>query len=260
MKKHPLAAFYLLAFALSWLGWAPHLAGSRGIAPFDHPAFSLTYLLAGLGPAIAAVAVAAASEGRQGVRQLLAPLLAWRVRWVWYLAALTGPVLLFAGATLLDALRSGVPAATKPIGPWSGVLVALLGNVLMNVWEEIGWRGFALPRLQARSQALAAACIAGVLWGLWHLPLFFIQGHPFASEPYLPWLLGIVAESILYTWLYNGARGSLLIVTLFHAAINTVGGVAYAGSYLGVTVAACVLAAAVVVGAGRSLGHRWGKG
>ncbi|HOR01085.1 MAG TPA: CPBP family intramembrane metalloprotease [Anaerolineae bacterium] len=255
MKKHPVLFFYILAFGLSWLGWAPQVAGSRGIAPFDHPAFALGLLLAALGPAIAALIVAGASEGRAGLKALLAPLLAWRVHPAWYLLALVGPVALFAGATLIDAARSGSYAGFKTLVPWYGILTALLTNLLLNVWEEIGWRGFAQQRLQARLQPLAAATLVGLLWGLWHLPLFFVRGHPFAGEPYLPWLLGIVAEAILYAWLYNGARGSLLIVTLFHAAINTVGGVAGA-SYLGVTVAACVAAAAVVVLVGRSLAYQ----
>jgi len=258
-RKHAVWLFYVLALVISWIGWAPQVAASRGVAPFTHPVFGLGYLLAGLGPALAAVIVVAWSEGRAGLKRLLAPLWAWRVEPGWYLVALLGPVVLFACATLVDSARAGRFIGWILVAPWYGVLLTLLTSLLSNVWEEIGWRGFALPRLQATYTSLMAALIVGVGWAIWHLPLSWIQGHPFGREPLLAWALGILAESVLYAWLYNRTGGSLLIVALFHAAINTVGGLAYGGSYLGVTIAAWVLAAILVAITGPSLAARRAK-
>lgn len=246
-KRYPVLSFYILAFALSWLGLVPAVAGSYGIAPFDQPAFGLYFgLFFTTGPAIAAVVVAGVTSGKKGVRNLFTPLLVWRVNFVWYLMALLGPILLFAGATLVDSVRTGAFIGLKAISPWYGMLLFLVPQLFVNVWEEIGWRGFALPRLQSRYHALTAALVVGVLWGLWHLPLFWIVGNPQSREPFITFLIGIVAQSILYTWLYNSSKGSLLIVSLFHAAINIVGGSAYAGSQLGMTVVSC-LAAIILV-------------
>jgi len=246
VKKYPVLWFYILAFLLSWLGWAPHVAASHGVEWLRHPAFQISLLLAGGGPAIAAAIVAAATGGREGLGALFRPLLRWRVGVVWYGVALLGPIVLFSGAVLWESLFAGRLAGLKAPDPWFALLPAFVTNLLLNAWEEVGWRGFALPRLQARYNALAAALTVGLLWGLWHLPLFWTQGHPFYSEPFGPWLIGITAQSILYAWLYNRAQGSLLLVSLFHAAINTVGGVLYNGSYLAVTISSC-LAAVVLV-------------
>ena len=82
--------------------------------------------------------------------------------------------------------------------------------------EELGWRGYALPRLQARHSALLASIVLGLLWGLWHLPLFLTQGDARASIPFGWWMAGIVVAAIVYTWVYNHTQGSLLIVLLLH--------------------------------------------
>lgn len=236
IKKHPLASFYILAFLFSWIGWAPHVAGSRGIAPFTHPAFRLTLLLAGGGPALAATAVTYIMDGKDGLLALYRPLKQWRVSWRWYGAALLGPVLIFGSAAVLPAVWSGTAVPLNVSSLWYAFIFLLISNLLINVWEEVGWRGFALPRWQHRYNALLSALIVGLLWGLWHLPLFFVIGHPFNSEPFTPWLVGVMADSVIYSWLYNSTGGSLFIVTLFHAATNAVGAQFYTGSHLAVTV------------------------
>jgi membrane protease YdiL (CAAX protease family) len=87
--------------------------------------------------------------------------------------------------------------------------------------EELGWRGYALPRLSAAQTPLIASIIVGILWGLWHLPLFWIRDSIQADIPIAWFMVSIVAESILYTWVYRHTQGSVLLVGLFHAAINT---------------------------------------
>jgi membrane protease YdiL (CAAX protease family) len=89
--------------------------------------------------------------------------------------------------------------------------------------EELGWRGYALPRLQARETALRASVVLGVVWATWHLPLFLTPGDPLASEPLLGWVTDIVAYAVLFTWLFNNTGGSLFLALLFHTAIAVTG-------------------------------------
>jgi uncharacterized protein len=86
--------------------------------------------------------------------------------------------------------------------------------------EEIGWRGFVLPRMQARNSALKASLIIGILWGCWHLPLWLTGTESHSISLYSPFVIAVIASSVMSTWLYNNTRGSLLIIVLYHAAIN----------------------------------------
>ncbi len=97
-----------------------------------------------------------------------------------------------------------------------------IGRLFVNVWEEIGWRGFALPRLQARYNALTASLVLGLLWSLWHLPLYLSADNFLAEVPFYDFFPEFVFVSIIYTWIYNNANGSLLFVTLFHVIGNVV--------------------------------------
>jgi uncharacterized protein len=252
--RHPVLAYGLLACALAWLGWAPQILGSRGIPPFDHPAFAFANLLAGLSPTVAALVVLGATEERAAIKALLLPLVRWRVSIWWYMIALLGPVALFAIASLVDTIRTGGWVGVQPSVAAPAMIAALAANVAINIWEEIGWRGYALPYLQERHGPLAAALLVGALWAVWHLPLFLVAGHPFAAEPAWRWLVGILGASVIYAWVWNGARRSLLVVTLLHASINTVGGLLYNGSYLGVTLANLLVALVVALATRGRLG------
>jgi membrane protease YdiL (CAAX protease family) len=224
MKKHPVLWFYILAFALSWLGWLPLVAGSRGMAPFGHPRFQVLLLLPAVGPALAAVMVTAANDGKTGVERLLRPLGQWRVGAIWLILAVIAPaLLLLAGRIVTRALGLAATVASPGSNSAGMVMATLVMSLFANTGEEVGWRGFALPRLQKNHSALLATGVVGVLWGLWHLPLFFWQGHPMAAYPFGSWFIGTVALAFIYTWLYNGTRGSLLVVTLFHVLTNTFG-------------------------------------
>jgi membrane protease YdiL (CAAX protease family) len=122
---------------------------------------------------------------------------------------------------LLYALLSG----TSPVVPVVSAQVLVTAPLLFLVGglvngEEIGWRGFALPRLLAKHRALTASLILGSLWALFHLPLFFIHGDSFASTPPLSFLIRMIGAAILFTWIYNNTGGSLLLAYLMHAASN----------------------------------------
>ncbi|MGB9670524.1 MAG: hypothetical protein ACPLXR_05135 [Halothiobacillaceae bacterium] len=108
MKKHSVAWFYILAFAISWLGWLPMVAGSRGIFPFDNPAFQLLLILPAIGPALAAIIVTVVSDGKAGISLLLKPLLQWRVGVIWLIIAIMAPALLLVmGKMVTNALSLG---------------------------------------------------------------------------------------------------------------------------------------------------------
>jgi len=128
---------------------------------------------------------------------------------------------------------------------------AFVMSLLSNPWEEVGWRGFALPRLQKRHNALMATLAVGVLWGLWHLPLFFWTGNPMSDYPFLAWFIGTVAVSFVYTWLYNSAKGSLLVVTLFHVLGNTFGVIISGVSIAALAIVYCVMAVLLVAALGK---------
>jgi len=228
------------------------VAGSRGISPFDNPLFQTLVLLPAIGPALAAVVVTAASDGRAAINPLFKPLLQWRVGKVWLIIAISSPaVLLVAGKIVTQALGlapTAPPQGRNIIGVAIGALVIALFS---NTWEEVGWRGFALPRLQKHHSALVATLAVGVLWCLWHLPLFFWKENPMSAYPFLPWSIGTVALCFIYTWLYNSTQGSLLVVTLFHVLGNTLGAVISGVSIVALTTIYVLVAGLLVAVFGR---------
>jgi membrane protease YdiL (CAAX protease family) len=224
MKKHPVVWFYILAFAISWLGWLPMVASSRGIALFTHPLFQMLLLLPAIGPALAAVVVTAVNEGKAGIDRLFRPLGKWRVGATWLIIAVAAPALFLLAGKPLSQVSGLASKVEAPAGNLIGMAIGtFVMSLLSNTWEEVGWRGFALPRLQKNYNALLASLVVGVLWGLWHLPLFFWQGNPMSNYPFHVWFVGTVALSLIYTWLYNSTEGSLFVVTLFHVFTNTFG-------------------------------------
>lgn len=248
MKKYPVLWFYLLAFGISWLGWVPAALGSHGIAPFDQPYFQPLLLLPAIGPMLAAVLVTRAAYGKGRVGDLFRPLFWWRVPLGWYLAAVFGPIaLLFVGQSLTKWLGLSASGAAPEGELLPLAISAFVMSLLANPWEEVGWRSFALPHLQKRYTALVATLIVGVLWGLWHVPLFFWKGNPMAAYPFLPWFIGTVAGAFIYTWLYNSTKGSLLPATLFHVTLNTFGVVIGGVSVIGLAILYVLVALALLV-------------
>ena len=212
IRRFPVIAFFVLAYALTW--WV-------------YPLLSISPLIGlfGLfGPALAAIIVTAATEGRSGVRALLGRTVRWRVPLPWYLVALGLPAVLALLAAGLSMLLGPTTAIT--LGRLS-VLDFVL--VVLVVGEELGWRGYALPKLGEKRSPLIASVIIGVLWGLWHLPTFFIPGTPQFDQPVIPYLVMTTAYSILLSWIFLHTRGSVLIATLFHGAINITQGFLLAG-------------------------------
>lgn len=208
--RHDLVLYFVLAYLLSWALWPLVILNptSSPLVPF--------------GPLIAAVIVALLAGGRYELWALLRQLGRWRVHPIWYVIALLGPFVL-AGLTALLAVAAGAPVrGTGGYTDWRAITYFFLSTiVIVGLFEEVGWRGFALPRLQRRLDAIWAALLLGVLWGLWHLPELI--SDPTGQRPPMQFLIWALALSVIFSWLYNSTNGSLPIVIICHAAIDTAG-------------------------------------
>jgi membrane protease YdiL (CAAX protease family) len=235
---HPLVAFFVLAFLGGWLVLLPTVLfeSGFGLIPIDipAPAVMLSFIPAAMaGPALGAFVVTRTVEGKQGTRQLLRRILRWRVGVQWYLIAVFGvPPVYFLAASLV----LGTAPLEALIEDWPFLFTSYLPKVVMvflivSLWEEIGWMGFALPRLQEKYGPLMASVVLGVLWALWHLPAYFNSTQVVADKVGLgeldrllyllpPLILLATFTRIVMTWLFNVAMGSVIVVTLFHAAFN----------------------------------------
>ena len=226
MKKNPLIAYYLIAILIAWLGWAPLVLGSRGVSAFQSPFFQVLLILPAVSPMLAAVIVTGQVEGRQAAKSLPGRLFHWRVNKPWVLVALTLPILLlFLGKWITGWLGlSGKQMLTQD-NLIATFISALIMALVANPWEEVGWRGFVLPRLQKRYNALMASLVVGVMWAFWHLPLFFWLDNPMSGQSFWLFLIDTMGVACIYTWLYNSSKGSLFLVALYHIAWNTFGAI-----------------------------------
>jgi uncharacterized protein len=226
--RRPLSVFFGLAFGISWLFLIADALGSHGLIPFrltlSGPGLILVLLMS-YGPTFAALIVSWATEGAAGLRALLGRLLPWRAGLRWYALALAGPA---AYALMIGKLQELLGATLQPLpGPvHQVVLMGLVGSIVRGVvnGEELGWRGYALPRLQERYTALTASLILGVIWFAFHLPIIFTDGGVGGSQTLdnaLPFLVGVLAMSVIITWIFNATHGSMLPIILLHGAYNT---------------------------------------
>lgn len=215
-----LILYFILAFLISWGIWVP-LALTGG-------SDQLLLWLAGFGPTMAAVIVTGWKHGRAGLKKLLSGVFQWRVKPIWYLVSILGAPAVFAAALSLHVLLGGAyPQLADPNhmltepGQWplAAVVFAYI-FVFTALGEEIGWRGFALPALQSRFSGFASSLVLGVIWTLWHLPLFWFGGGFHQQLPFGWYALQITGSTFLYTWMYNRTEGSLLIMMFFHTASN----------------------------------------
>jgi uncharacterized protein len=216
LQRHPLASFFVLTYAVSWILWIPLVVAGGGTPA--GPGFVVA-LLGSLVPSAVAIVLIAMLHGKAGVRKLLRRLLMWRVGAGWWVAVVLLSTLALGAVWFSVLLGADAPelAVTIP-----GVVFLLVFSIFPGSagGEEIGWRGFALPHLQRARSALAASVVLGLVWGVWHLPLYLLGTDNRPLHLFPAWVLLTVAMSIILTWMYNGTGGSLLIVVLFHATAN----------------------------------------
>jgi membrane protease YdiL (CAAX protease family) len=210
VKRHRLVTFFVLAYALSWWAWPLYALGV-----FPNP-------VASFGPFLAAIVVLALTEGKAGLVGLFRRMVRWRVAPGWYAVALLLPAVLTAVATMLNVMLGAPAPSSAQLGAWPGILsafaIVLLVPGVGGAWEEPGWRGYAVPRLQHGRSALVASLILGVLIAGWHLPLIVV------GQVVYPDIALILAAVIVFNWVFNNAKGSVLIIMLMHAGNNAVSG------------------------------------
>ena len=232
IARHPLAAYFTIAFLGTWLVDLPIVLGQDGLGLMGYQFPLAPYLILFIlsffaGPTLGAILVTGALEGKPGVRAFFRRYVQWRIHPRWYLLALLGvPLIYFISA----AIWLGADILRELGTNWMAVLTVYLPAVLlfpaMLTWgEEPGWRGFALTQMQLRYHPIIASLAVGFFNGIWRLPVFLIANKPLGLGPFHPAsfainVAAIMMVSIIWTWVFNNASGSILMAVLLHAAFN----------------------------------------
>ena len=226
----PLVVFFFFTIAITWVLWlgAGAVAGKIATAAPAPPAgfIALLFLPGTFAPALVALGLTARTGGRAAVLALVHRLFLWRVGFRWYVFAVgyIAAIKLFAAVVIRVATGSWPGFGNVA---WYLMLAATLFSTVVGgqAGEEIGWRGYALPRLASRYGLAWASVLLGVIWAAWHLPLFFLPGADLTGQSFPVYLLAVAAISVALAWLYWRTNGSLLLTMLMHAAINNTTGI-----------------------------------
>ena len=228
MRQHPLFSFFFMAYAFSWIIFIPYVLSQWGILP-NTSFYGIFHVLHTFGPTLAAIIMINIIEGKAGILRLRQRIRQWRAPWQWYLFILLGiPALIMLGIII----QPGMLASFQGLTP---VLLVSYPLAFAAVWfgggplgEEIGWRGFALPRMQPRYGPLWGTLLLGVLWAFWHLEDFLTPGQGggpgaglYAFLQIFPMFLQeVVALAIILTWVFNHTGGSIFISITAHASVD----------------------------------------
>lgn len=222
-----LTLYFFLAYLISWIIWLPLYLPKFGIhflpvLPFHHA-------WGALGPLTATIIVTKLEKGNDGIKNLLYRMFQWKVNWFWYFIAIFSPFVLLVFATIINDFNNskvsfdglGVSSEFPEFGFVSFFLYSV---IVYGFGEETGWRGYALPKLQKKWNALSSTVILTFLWALWHIPLFLYRPGFLAMDVFgiFGWFLSLFTGAILLTWIYNSSRGSILMAALFHGTIDIV--------------------------------------
>lgn len=216
-----LLTFFAATYLLSWICFITggillrDASVATGFARLSGPLF----LLGAIMPSLVALAQTAQVDGSPGMQALLRRILRWRVRARWYVFAIAYMAVIKLAVALVHRIITGVwPRFGQE--PWFLMVAAIIAWTWVQAGEEIGWRGYALPRLAARIGLARASLVLGVIWACWHLPFFFMPDVDKSGQSFPLYLLQVTALSVAAAWLYWRTDGSLLLVMLMHAAVN----------------------------------------
>ncbi|MFX0045768.1 MAG: CPBP family intramembrane glutamic endopeptidase [Candidatus Hermodarchaeota archaeon] len=225
LKRNQLAGFFFLAFTITWVAVFPLALSGQGIGGIS--VSEDWHFLGAFGPTVAAIIMAYMTKESAGVRDLAARCVQWRRQARWVGIAVVLPFVIFSLAVVFDFAVSGtwfdwnqflVDNQLSDVGSW---LLWFLPVFSYGIFEEIGWRGFALPRLQKKYSALVATGILTAFWGPWHLPMFFYR-FDYPIPFVMMWFVGLFFGALLLTFFLNSSDGSLLVVIIWHTGVNIV--------------------------------------
>jgi membrane protease YdiL (CAAX protease family) len=271
LARHPLVSYFLIAFTFSWFMFLPGLLTYYGVLILSPSVIRLSAIAGLLGPILSGFIMTAVTEGRPGISCLLRRVVRWRVGLRWYLFALIGlPAVMVLATIIRPGALESLDVSAQPITLAylnAFVSMAIIGGPL---FEEPGWTGFAQPRLQQMYCPLLGGLFLGGLWALWHLPGFLIPSEDVRDIPprgtvldFAVFALALVGLRLIIIWVVNNTRDSVLMAILVHASWNTFYATglirlfptpAVLGSYSNLTVAACVLALALIAATRGRLG------
>ena len=248
VARHPVASYFVCAYAVSWAFWIPMALAHQTVA-IGSPG---THFPGLFGPMIAALVVTRLADGTLG--DLPARMMRWRVGVGWALVAIASPLVALALVAAVLRLAGASAPRWDQLGLFNGVpSVGVLGVWLLLViggfGEETGWRGFALPRLERTHSPLGATLILALLWAGWHVPTFFVIETYRGFEPpaFIGFLIGLACGAIVLTWLYHRTRESILMVSLWHGSFNLASGTLAARGTIAAVVSTLVMVGAVVL-------------
>lgn len=217
-----LLKFFSLTYIVSWILWIAAAALLRVATPQPSGFLAIgafLYLLGVFAPSLVALALTSRADGRAGTLALLRWTVKWSVGARWYLFAVGYMAAIKLASALLLRIATGAwPAFGQE--PVYIMAIAIPFSTPVQAGEEIGWRGYALPRLSGRLGLSSASIALGVIWACWHLPFFFISGTDKSGQSFPVYLLNVTALSVAMAWLYWRTNRSLLLTMLMHAAVN----------------------------------------
>lgn len=218
-NSKPLVFFFILSFALAWLLGGVAIAVNYGLLDMSIP-LTPFLLIGSWAPNIAAfIVLGVIMKKKDGIINLLKGWTKWKVNAAWYMVAFSPVVIAVLSIVLYGLFNGNYPVGEGITDPVLLIGALLIGLITGATGEELGWRGFALPRLQTRMNALFASLIMGVIWSVWHLPLWF-AGLGFETMSFGAFTIVGVSFSVVITWALNNAKGSLVIASLGHLFLN----------------------------------------
>jgi membrane protease YdiL (CAAX protease family) len=223
-----LAFFFLIVFGLQAIMWViTTIFEPEKPTSLTDPSvlfWALVVVPTAIGPTLAAFLMAAVTEGRSGAKALWQRFWNRNLSFKWLLVTLLVFEVLRLVTNLVVRTIDGKPYAivdtSNPF--WMIIPLFLTAFITSGMGEEFGWRGYVLPRFQAKWNALTSSIVLGLIWAAWHIPAFIIPNiSPLYQRNFLEWVPGILLGSVLYTWIFNNTKGSVLAAALIHAAWNT---------------------------------------
>jgi membrane protease YdiL (CAAX protease family) len=224
IARYQILLFFLLTLAISWAVWIPAaVAKLHGETSILAPEGLIGGIARWL-PGLIAIILSFLIFGKSGIGRLFQPMRIWRVGLFWYIFALLFQMIVFYGGRIIDTLFGSLYEVTSPLHSVYGAQAALMAPMVIlfafpgAFAEELGWRGYVLPRLQNKLNALLSSIVVAIFWGAWHIPLLIYFGDLGVNDyaGYVLAMVNFIPIAIIYTWIYNNTQGSLLLVTLFH--------------------------------------------